>query len=1746
MWNTISRLFAKGSKTAVQEETAPSLPTTAKNEQQQQQQQERVCNGVADDDAPADGTSTVDVFYDAAMDRGASADDRRRPAAASAAATGAAAATPADQQSSGGDSDHFDAYESRQAKQRASVKWLLSKAYNNQVPEKLRDPYYRDHEEQEHLKPQIVHALSNAELYCLALANIYSDPNYHNQNHYGILQALARRGVYVTEQNNTQLTETILIQNSPLKMSAHMAVIEGLMVLYAKEVVTGDRVVSAIRRFDPQAVVDVPSDHEKGLLLWINHVSHALISKIQSEEGGGDKTRLPELPAAKDFQSLCDGVGLAAVVAFYCPNELNWMEIRVSKRPSVADALHNLSLVHAFCIRCLPYSIFHMQPEDVTYMRGSMKQNLVVFLADMYNVLEIHPAKCVRYPGEERAMQYLDVTKSTSNTVKKSQSLQQTAENHPYDDRRAGSEESFVVHRGKGIPTLSSVADEKSGRTEAAGRPSNWEEQRRSSYAGRRSRRNSITDDSQLTIENFGGSQDNLHNFGRNPDKEVGAHTGKRNTTEPTLPARSSVQDVYGSGVQHIIADNGYSGSEEPTRLRRQASNSSLDNVALRQILHSSAENDNNTDSGGGGGGDTLNQTKFASFANLSKQNSEKGINFTYTEQDDAKSSRKHGQSNGNGNNEKKTTFATLPNTTTWQQQSNQQSQQMEQHSIVKNCIILDENGGSTIMASQLNNIRLKLEEKRRHIENEKRKMEVVMSKQRQKVGKAAFLQAVTKGKVKSPSSSTSGGDSPAETIGPPSPVTSGSSGATPTSVSEASSVPQQPLQEKPQRPFSLKEISEDVRDVEHKWLEHDGNAPFIETRRTPDIENMDPEQYRQSITQMNNSLSEIQADIQRLANQQNQIQQQHLMSQHQKQMQHQLQQLQSLSQQHMQSYGMPPMNTLASRLQDPQQSQFYLHDQPQMQRRMWGQPAPAQSLANEMAAVGYQQSMDSRYSPQPTAYQQDLRMYADPTRTWAAPHPTQKGFVLHDTQEPRYLNGDHSLCNNQMSHPGPTSVYPTSSSLFNQTQATSASPQHRNAVHRISQLISESPEPKRSTVHHIPISCESPTEKRQVTTLHTPVPAPPADDMKPQNISFIGNDDDIAQGIRGLNITSGSRTYRIPSPTRPTISQNSFQPHPSLRETSRSGTPDVIPLDPTDSNEKGFYISFDNDAPKKPKPTLRVKRTSPKKERSVSSYIEHEDFTVRPESPPSSAIERQKQMEAQRELERERLRQADEREHQRQEMRDRELKREIERERQREKQRDNSTDSRHASGVGLVIGNQLTNPDPNSMDEMEKKKERIMLMSLQRRQRQEEMKERKEVEAQARREQDKLKAEERARKKEEERQRRAAILEHHKVKKAIEEAEREGKVIDKELLNAINPAKLRNKTATARPRPKTIHGDAGAVLDSGALTPSRGKKGSSSNLSTASLTSPTMRRDYYRGSQDSLTTAHLDDRRCSGPLYRGGSLRVSSVDSPDDGRGSSPCRSVNQLGRRGSYKTSRDVQESQQQVRGRPKYQTYQNFKGRKSNSLMNLCDSDSGLGRSTPPRRAASPGIGSMRHLTSPSGPGSLPPALMTSKKRIYDDGSSDISSTPSSMMDYNGPRLYKMPIAKSNRNIMLNAVEYCVFPGTVNREAKSRVLEEIGRSESKHFLILFRDAGCQFRALYSYCPEREEVAKLYGTGPKQVIDNMFDKFFKYNSSGKCFSQVHTKHLTVTIDAFTIHNSLWQGKKVNLPNKKDIPLVI
>lgn len=148
----------------------------------------------------------------------------------------------------------------------------------------------------------------------------------------------------------------------------------------------------------------------------------------------------------------------------------------------------------------------------------------------------------------------------------------------------------------------------------------------------------------------------------------------------------------------------------------------------------------------------------------------------------------------------------------------------------------------------------------------------------------------------------------------------------------------------------------------------------------------------------------------------------------------------------------------------------------------------------------------------------------------------------------------------------------------------------------------------------------------------------------------------------------------------------------------------------------------------------------------------------------------------------------------------------------------------------------------------MERKKEKIMLLSLQRRQQQEEAKARKEIQAMQRREKEREKEDERVRKREEQAARRAAILEQHKLKKAIEEAEQKGIALDRNDLLSLKQqhAMLSHTNSGAsssaatkmrpqkviRPRPKTIHVETGSVdLSDASSLSSRNKKGSNSNL---------------------------------------------------------------------------------------------------------------------------------------------------------------------------------------------------------------------------------------------------------------------------------------------------------------------------
>lgn len=107
---------------------------------------------------------------------------------------------------------------------------------------------------------------------------------------------------------------------------------------------------------------------------------------------------------------------------------------------------------------------------------------------------------------------------------------------------------------------------------------------------GRRSRRNSLSEDSQLTIENFGGSQDQLNMIGttvdrRSQDRERKISTASNATIEPALPVRSSLADARGTIQIGYDSDVEKEDREtEKLALKRQNSTTSSSNSSGLQL----------------------------------------------------------------------------------------------------------------------------------------------------------------------------------------------------------------------------------------------------------------------------------------------------------------------------------------------------------------------------------------------------------------------------------------------------------------------------------------------------------------------------------------------------------------------------------------------------------------------------------------------------------------------------------------------------------------------------------------------------------------------------------------------------------------------------------------------------------------------------------------------------------------------------------------------------------------------------------------------------------------------------------------------------------------------------------------------------------------------------------------------------------------------------------------------------------
>ncbi|KAL7883656.1 hypothetical protein SRHO_G00013140 [Serrasalmus rhombeus] len=174
--------------------------------------------------------------------------------------------------------------------------------------------------------------------------------------------------------------------------------------------------------------------------------------------------------------------------------------------------------------------------------------------------------------------------------------------------------------------------------------------------------------------------------------------------------------------------------------------------------------------------------------------------------------------------------------------------------------------------------------------------------------------------------------------------------------------------------------------------------------------------------------------------------------------------------------------------------------------------------------------------------------------------------------------------------------------------------------------------------------------------------------------------------------------------------------------------------------------------------------------------------------------------------------------------------------------------------------------------------------------------------------------------------------------------------------------------------------------------------------------------------------------------------------------------------------------------------------------------------------------------------------PSRLMSPGRQAMQNGERDweIASTissPASIPEYTGPKLYKEPSFKSNKFIIHNAISRCCLAGKVNEPQKNKIIEEMEKSTANHFLILFRDSSCQFRAVYTMNPETEELVRLTGIGPRIISPSMIESIYKYSSDRKQFTAIPSKTMSMSVDAFTIPGHLWQSKRPGTPKKLGTP---
>ncbi|XP_041754760.1 calmodulin-regulated spectrin-associated protein 1-B isoform X2 [Coregonus clupeaformis] len=349
----------------------------------------------------------------------------------------------------------MELYDSARAKIDANLRWLFAKAYGiDHIPEDLRDPFYTDQYEQEHIKPPVIRLLLSGELYCRVCGLILKGEQASAlQSHLSVIQALSRKGIYVLESDNNPVSDGDL-DCSPIKMSSHIPLIDALMMAYTVEMISIERVVGCVKRFSTfSASKELPFDLEDAMIFWINKVNmkmkeiteketkmkqHLLESpshqKVRYRRDHLSGRQLQHFPMLDELmKDMCDCSALLSVVHFYCPEFMRLEDICLKVVSSIADSLYNIQLLREFSNEYLN-RCFHLRPEDVLYAPPVLKHNVMVFIAELFWWFEILKPEFV----QPRDLQ----------EVKDVRSLLQPKNSHPHVAISNATKRSFLATPG--------------------------------------------------------------------------------------------------------------------------------------------------------------------------------------------------------------------------------------------------------------------------------------------------------------------------------------------------------------------------------------------------------------------------------------------------------------------------------------------------------------------------------------------------------------------------------------------------------------------------------------------------------------------------------------------------------------------------------------------------------------------------------------------------------------------------------------------------------------------------------------------------------------------------------------------------------------------------------------------------------------------------------------------------------------------------------------------------------------------------------------------------------------------------------------------------------------------------------------------------------------------------------------------------------------------------------------------------